>query len=194
LPDTVDAHLSRGEQHPGCHHPSPGAHSEGHGGEDRHQARDKRLRRHWQHTRIVWRGDSHYGRVEAMEWAESSGEDYIFGLGGNAALDARVAETAANLRFHHAASSEAKLRTYTSFMYQANSWARPRKVVARLECSLQPDTGGEITSIGMRQEVDVRYVVTSLKGSAQHLYEDVYCQRGQMDSVRMPGEEDDQVN
>jgi hypothetical protein len=26
-----------------------------------------------------------------MEWAESSGEDYIFGLGGNAVLDARVA-------------------------------------------------------------------------------------------------------
>jgi len=46
----------------------------------------------------------------------------------------------------------------------------------------------------MRQEVDIRYVVTSLKGSAKHLYEDVYCQRGQMDSVRMPGEEDDQVN
>ena len=143
----------------------------------------KRLRRHWPHTRIVWRGDSHYGRVEAMEWAESSGEDYIFGLGGNAVLDARVAETADNLRFHHAASSEAKLRTYTSFMYRANSWARPRKVVARLECSLQPDTGGEITSTGMRQEVDIRYVVTSLKGSAQHLYEDVYCQRGQMENL-----------
>jgi hypothetical protein len=46
----------------------------------------------------------------------------------------------------------------------------------------------------MRQEVDIRYVVTSLEGSAQYLYEDVYCQRGQMDSVRMPGEEDDQVN
>jgi len=30
----------------------------------------KRLRRHWPETRIVWRGDSHYGRVEAMEWAE----------------------------------------------------------------------------------------------------------------------------
>jgi Transposase DDE domain group 1 len=143
----------------------------------------KRLRRHWPHTRIVWRGDSHYGRVEAMEWAESSGEDYIFGLGGNAALDARVAETADNLRFHHAASSEAKLRTYTSFMYQANSWVRPRKVVARLECSLQPDTGGDVTSTGMRQEVDIRYVVTSLKGSAQHLYEDVYCQRGQMENL-----------
>jgi hypothetical protein len=30
----------------------------------------KRLRRHWPKTRLVWRGDSHYGRVEAMDWAE----------------------------------------------------------------------------------------------------------------------------
>jgi hypothetical protein len=28
----------------------------------------KRLRQHWPNTRIVSRGDSHYGRVEAMEW------------------------------------------------------------------------------------------------------------------------------
>ena len=48
----------------------------------------KHLRQHWPHTRMVWRGDSHYGRVEAMEWAEDNGADYIFGLSGNAALDA----------------------------------------------------------------------------------------------------------
>src|ERR1700676_2815339 len=69
----------------------------------------KRLRRHWRRTRIVWRGDSHYGRVEAMEWAENDGEDYIFGLPGNAVLDAQVTETADNLRFHHAKSSHTKL-------------------------------------------------------------------------------------
>lgn len=142
----------------------------------------KRLRRHWPLTRMVWRGDSHYGRVEAMEWAEDAGEDYIFGLPGNAALDAQVAGIADTLRFHHAKSSQTKLRTYTSFTYQAGSWDRPRKVVARLECSLQPDAG-ETTSTGMRQEVDIRYVVTSLKGTAQHLYENVYCQRGQMENL-----------
>ena len=98
----------------------------------------KRLRRHWPKTRIVWRG---YGRVEAMEWAEEHAADYILGLAGNAALDALVAETAVNLRFHHAMSSKAKLRTYVSFLYQAGSWRRPRKVVARLECSLQPGAG-----------------------------------------------------
>jgi hypothetical protein len=142
----------------------------------------KRLRRHWPHTRIVWRGDSHYGRFEAMEWAEDNGTDYIFGLAGNAALDELVAETAANLRFHHARSSEAKLRTYASFTYQAGSWKRPRKVVARLECSLQPDARSDVAP-GMRQEIDIRYVVTSIEGSAQHLYEDVYCQRGQMENL-----------
>jgi hypothetical protein len=67
----------------------------------------KRLRKHWPNTRIVWRGDGHYGRVEEMERAESDGTDYIFGLAGNAVLDALMAETADNLRFHHAASSEA---------------------------------------------------------------------------------------
>jgi Transposase DDE domain group 1 len=56
-------------------------------------------------------------------------------------------------------------------------WKRPRKVVARLECSLQPGDNG------MRQEVDIRYVVTSLKGSARHLYENIYCQRGQMENL-----------
>jgi hypothetical protein len=143
----------------------------------------KRLKQHWPNTRIVWRGDGHYGRVEAMEWIEENDDgDYIFGLAGNSTLDALVAKTADNLRFHHAKSRQPKVRTYTSFTYQAGSWTRPRRVVARLECSLQPDAG-ETTSNGMRQEVDIRYVVTSLKGPAQYLYEDVYCQRGQMENL-----------
>jgi DDE family transposase len=117
-----------------------------------------------------------------MEWIEENDGDYIFGLPGNATLDALVAKTADNLRFHHAKSRQEKVRTHTSFTYQAGSWTHPRKVVARLECSLQPDAG-ETTTNGMRQEVDIRYVVTSLKGSAEYLYEDVYCERGQMENL-----------
>ena len=144
----------------------------------------KLLKQRWPDTRIVWRGDSHYGRVEAMEWIEENDGDYIFGLPGNQVLDALVAKVADNLRFHHAKSSEPKVRTWTSFAYQASSWARPRRVVARLECSLQPDTGETVTtSNGMRQEVDIRYVVTSLKGPAEYLYEDRYCGRGQMENL-----------
>src|SRR4029453_15466614 len=115
----------------------------------------KRRRRHCPKTRIVGRGDSHYGRVEAMEWAEDHAADYIFGLAGNAVLDALVAETPANLGSHHALASKPRLRTYASFMYQAGSWKRSRKVVARLECSLQPGAGES----GMPPERDLRYIV-----------------------------------
>ena len=33
----------------------------------------RRIRRHWPNTRIVFRGDSHYGRTEAMAWCEANG-------------------------------------------------------------------------------------------------------------------------
>jgi hypothetical protein len=139
----------------------------------------RRIRKHWPKTKLVWRGDSHYGRHEAIEWAENNGVDYIFGLAGNSALEAFVTETADHLRFRHLLVKQDKLRCHVSFEYQANSWSRPRRVVARLEVSLQPDPEQE----GLRQEVDVRYVVTSLAGSAQHIYERVYCERGQMENL-----------
>jgi hypothetical protein len=137
----------------------------------------KRIRSHWPATRLIWRGDSHYGRDEAMQWAENNGAGYIFGFAGNSVLDGLVAETADHLRFWHALGTEDKMRCYESFEYQAKSWSKPRRIVARLEVSLQPDDGG------MRQEVDIRYVVTSMEGSAQHLYEEVYCKRGQMENL-----------
>jgi hypothetical protein len=139
----------------------------------------RRIRKHWPTTRIVWRGDSHYGRVEAMEWAENNDVGYIFGLAGNSVLDALVAETANDLRLRHAAGTEEKLRCYASIEYQAGSWSQPRRVIARLEASLQPN----LKEGGMRQEVDIRYVVTPLAGDPQHLYEEAYCKRGQMENL-----------
>jgi len=137
----------------------------------------KYIRRHWPKTRIVYRGDSHYGRAEAMDWAESNEIGYIFGFSGNVKLDGLLEDLAAHLRCRHVFSSEDKLRTYASFEYQAKSWSKPRRIIARLEVSLQPGVDGP------RQEVDIRYCVTSMEGSAQHLYEEVYCRRGQAENL-----------
>ncbi len=140
----------------------------------------RRIRQNWPATtRLIWRGDSHYGRVEAMEWCEANDCGYIFGLAGNAVLATKVVDTAARLRLAHLLGSEPKLRAYVSFEHQAPSWARPRTVVARLEASMQPIPGED----GMRQELDLRYIVTSLSGTAKHLHENVYCQRGQMENL-----------
>jgi hypothetical protein len=130
--------------------------------------------------RRAWRGDGHYGRDEAMEWAENNDADYIFGFAGNNVLDALVAKEADYLRIRHAFASQDKMRSYTSVDYQARSWSHPRRVIARLEVSLQPDPKEPGS---MRQELDIRYVVTSLAGNPKYLYERVYCQRGQMENL-----------
>ena len=137
----------------------------------------KRIRSRWPTTKLIWRGDSHYGRVEAMEWAEANETGYIFGFAGNATLHKLVAEAAEHLCFRHAMSTDEKMRAYTSFEYQAKSWKRPRKIVARLEVSLQ------FAKDEWHQEMDIRYVVTSLDGDAQHLYDNVYCARGQAENL-----------
>jgi hypothetical protein len=129
----------------------------------------RRLRRHWPRTRIVFRGDSHYSRPEAMAWCEDNGVDYIFGLSGNTRLDALAAEVADDLKVRRAEAGAEKMRAFTAFAYGAGSWQRERRVIARLEA----------TTRGF----DARYIVTSLKGEARHLYEEAYCIRGQAENL-----------
>ena len=136
----------------------------------------------WTKANIVWRGDSHYGRAEAMDWCDDNGVGYIFGFPGNSVLAAQVAVTADHLRFWHALSDAPKSRCYKVLEYKAGSWSKPRRVIARIEASLHPDPTPD-KSDAMRQEIDIRYVVTSLTGDAERLYEGVYCQRGQAENL-----------
>jgi len=129
----------------------------------------RRIRKHWPTTVITFRGDSHYGRPEAMEWCESHGIGYIFGLAGNTVLDRLVYDAADALKVIRAEQGADKLRAFTEIRYAAKSWKCRRKVIARLEA----------TTLGF----DARYVVTSLPGEAQYLYEDVYCLRGQAENL-----------
>ena len=128
----------------------------------------KRIRARWPKVAILVRGDSHYGRCEAMEWCEQQGVDYVFGFGGNAVLAAMMRADADALCVERAACGEMKLRRFAKFSYAAKSWKRQRRFVARLEAS--------------EKGLDIRYIVTSLKGGAAHLYENVYCARGEMEN------------
>jgi len=127
-----------------------------------------RIRGRWPKVAIVVRGDSHYGRVEAMEWCEQQGVDYIFGFGGNEVLKAMTQEAADALCVRRATGSEAKRRSFATLSYGAKSWNQQRRIAARIEAT--------------QKGLDIRYVVTSLKGAAKHLYETVYCARGQAEN------------
>jgi hypothetical protein len=131
----------------------------------------RRIRLHWPNTVITIRGDSHYGRWEAMEWCEQNGVQYVFGLAGNKALDALVkAETEAVDARWAGAPELAVLRDYTETLYAAETWTSRRRVVARIEATYQG--------------LDTRYVVTNIAHCApQWLYESLYCARGQAENL-----------
>jgi hypothetical protein len=82
-----------------------------------------RILKAWTKANIVWRGDSHYGRAEAMAWCDDHGAGYIFGFPGNSVLDGMVANAADHLRFWHALSDAPKSRCYKVLEYQAGSWS-----------------------------------------------------------------------
>jgi hypothetical protein len=128
----------------------------------------KRIRRRWPGVSIVVRGDSHYGRDEAMTWCEANEVDYIFGLAGNETLTYMMQSVADELRVRRALYDADKRRRCCALRYGAKSWARQRHVVARVEAT--------------RRGLDIRFIVTSLVGTPTHLYEDVYCARGRAEN------------
>ena len=104
-----------------------------------------------------------------MAWCEANGVDYIFGLAGNPVLHRFAYGVADDLKVRRAEAGAEKMRSFAAFDYAAGSWNRERRVVARLEA----------TARGF----DARYIVTSLGGEARHLYEDIYCARGQAENL-----------
>lgn len=136
------------------------------------------IRKRWPDTRITIRGDGHYGRPEAMEWCDANGTDYIFGLPGNAVLDRLVEPAADDVRVRRAEGQLATLRGFAQTRYAAKSWDKQRRVVARIEASASHEDDM------LRKGLDIRYVVTSLQeGDAEHIYETVYCARGQAENL-----------
>ena len=126
----------------------------------------RRIRIHWPATRIMFRGDSHYRRKEVMDWCEQNDVTYIFGLASNKVLAEQVFAKLDECCVRRALVQAEKVRDFTWTRYAAKSWSHARRVVARIEVT--------------RKGADVRYIVTNIRGGrARHLYERVYCARGQ---------------
>jgi hypothetical protein len=129
-----------------------------------------RIRRHWPNTRLTIRGDGHYGRPELMDFCETHGLDYLFGVTGTPALAAKVDHIADPIRVERAERQAMAVRGFAQTRHAAKSWKRQRRVVARIEA----------TPMGL----DIRYVVTSLETpSPEHIYATLYCARGQAENL-----------
>jgi len=127
------------------------------------------IRARWPRIDLLVRGDSHYARAQAMDWLERNRVGYVFGLAGNKLLLGRVAELAEDAAMGRVAGEAVKVRRFTEFRYAARSWKAERRVIARVEASIQgPDS---------------RFIVTNLTGTPKTLYQKIYCARGRMENL-----------
>jgi Transposase DDE domain group 1 len=129
------------------------------------------IRRRWRRTRILLRGDSGFARDELMAWCEANRVDYVFGLARNARLEQAILAELITATIDSIRTGK-PARCFKDFTYiTRGSWSRERRVIGKAEV-----TGGE---------ANPRFIVTSLKpteSGARHLYEKVYCARGEMEN------------
>jgi hypothetical protein len=130
-----------------------------------------RIRARWPRTRIVLRADSGFCREYLMAWCEANRIDYVFGLARNTRLVAEIDSALAQAR-QEAERTGQPARRFKDFRWSTlDSWSRERRVIGKAEW-----TNGE---------ANPRFVVTSLKAKeidGQHLYEAIYCARGEMEN------------
>jgi hypothetical protein len=131
----------------------------------------RRIRARWPRVRILLRADSGFARETLMAWCEANRVAYLFGLARNARLVAEIEAEIAQARTDAEASGQ-PARRFRDFTWSTlDSWSRPRRVIGKAEW-----TGGE---------ANPRFVVTSLRpaeAAARHLYETIYCARGEMEN------------
>jgi hypothetical protein len=128
----------------------------------------KRLRASWPNVSIFVRADSKFSSPEFQDFCEDS-EDiyYAIGQGANSKLKEfgqLLMEQALDLDRH---SSE-PVRLFSSFMYQAGTWRRPRRIIYKAEVT--------------QGKANPRFLVTNLESSqAEFIYDRIYCARGRME-------------
>ncbi|NCB66896.1 MAG: IS1380 family transposase [Bacilli bacterium] len=127
----------------------------------------KRLRKKWPKVNLIFRGDSGFCRQKMLNWCDKNNVKYIVGLAKNS----RLLEFSKELQDQAETSYEKtheKVKLFTEFKYAAGTWKYPRRVIAK----------AEFNSLGPNN----RFIVTNLDDNGQHLYEKMYCARGDMEN------------
>jgi hypothetical protein len=129
------------------------------------------IRRRWPRVRILLRADSGFARDGLMTWCEHNGVDFLFGLARNSRLVGEIESELAAAEAEHKQTGNPARRFGDLTWTTRDSWSRARRVVAKAEWT--------------QGEANPRFVVTSLtrhEHQARHLYETVYCARGEMEN------------
>jgi len=127
----------------------------------------ERLRKAWPEVKIIIRGDGGFCRWKLMRWCDRHGVGYILGLARNKVLE-KLAEPFMAAAEEAFTQTQQKQRHFHSITYAAQTWDKERRVIVKAERLLEGP--------------NARFVVSNLQGQPQELYDEVYCQRGEMEN------------
>lgn len=131
-----------------------------------------RLRAAFPRARILVRLDGGFASSQVFDYLDSQGVDYVAGIASNKVLSRLAEELMENSRTLSSDSGNSE-RHYGSRTYQAGTWNKSRRVVIK----------AEVTRYRQRDPRDnARFLITNLKHAPQHVYEQVYAPRGDVEN------------
>lgn len=123
----------------------------------------KKLKKAYPGALILFRADAGFAVPALYRYLERQEVRYVIGFITNNRVVEKAAPLLKKAQAAHQATGE-KQRLFTSFSHQAESWTRPRRIIAKVE----------YTRLGANQ----RFVVTNLSRNPQFVYDDLYVLRG----------------
>src|SRR5699024_2259353 len=123
-------------------------------------------------ARILVRLDGGFASPQVFDYLEEQGVDYVAGIASNSVL-ADLAEELMEQSRSASTDSGNSERHYGSRTYQAGTWNKSRRVVIK----------AEVTRYQQRDPRDnARFLITNLPHASQHVYEQVYAPRGDVEN------------
>ena len=131
-----------------------------------------RLRVAFPKAKLRVRLDGGFAGPEMFDFLEAERVEYVIAMAGNSVLDA-LAEPAMRRARALSAETGQTAHVYTECRYAAKSWGVKRRVIIKAEV---------VRLEGRTPRDNPRYVVTNLSAGPKHLYENIYCQRGEIEN------------
>ncbi|MGZ9059649.1 MAG: IS1380 family transposase [Burkholderiaceae bacterium] len=131
-----------------------------------------RLRVAFPKAKLRVRLDGGFAGPEMFDFLEGERVEYVIAMAGNSLLNA-LAEPRMQRARALSAQTGQTAHLYGECRYAAKSWSVKRRVIIKAEV---------VRAEGRAPRDNPRYVVTNLSAGPQHLYENVYCQRGEIEN------------
>ncbi len=131
------------------------------------------IRNSFPKARIRVRLDGGFSNPELLEFLDGEpGVEYAVAMASNAVLERKAEEAMQVARLLAGVTGQTE-HVYDETRYAAGTWERERRVIVKAEV---------VRAEGKEPKDNPRFVVTNMNQTPQRLYEDVYCQRGEIEN------------